>query len=245
MIKRYFFLICLIGAELSSYACSCLATNFCESTAGASQVVIVEKIQSIASNGIQARVVETILGDSPSNMITIWGDQSGFFCGPFVEGVEDGSRLVIPLFISKTGNEPGGSIPVGDYFLPVCSNSLLPIREDQVEGYISTEEIQQMSLDRLRKTLAECRFPKVLFSPVEDGLMIRPLILTADNGLASDWSIELIDLKGQRLYRQFARKEETELIVRSHPYAEGLYLIKIVIGQETKLFKGFLGGSHP
>lgn len=238
MKARLLILTLLAGAWTGAHACSCIATSFCESSANAHFVALVEKKADIGENGIEARVLEVLHGRFSGQEVRIWGDLSGLTCGPYVGYHDTGQQLVVALFKVTTHNEPGAPAVPGDFFLPICSLSVLPVHDGKVEGYItSTRETESMSLGRFRRILPDCLFPKLLFEATEEGLLVRTLYeVTSDQ-----WELTVRDLRGRELQHWVARKEEDQILLSAAGYPRGMYVLQVQINGRQKTFKGILG----
>lgn len=235
-------LIFFVSLPSMSHACSCLLTSFCENAGGASAVVVAKIEQILPENGARVRILERWAGEGIPLTLTVWGDFSGLTCGPYVAGYEQGTSLVLAM--NQLDPEIVVSPPVqsGDYFLPICSNAVLEIKNNQVEGYLTnTQEIEKINLNRLRRKLDDCTFPTVLFDATREGLNIRLLSDNHSSEQPNRKEIHVFDLQGRLFRKQSYEIDATDLSLETKDLPTGMYIIRLYIGNREKAFKGVLG----
>lgn len=242
--RTYTLLAGLMLWSVYSWACSCLLTSFCEN-AGSSSAVAVVQVESIFSeNGMEVRVEEKWTGNDLPETITVWGDLTGLTCGPYVGGFEAGTRLVLALYQLDPEIVVSPPVESGDYFLPLCSNAILEIKNNQVEGYItSNENVETIRVNRLRKKLDDCAFPTVLFDATQEGLNIRLLSDNSSNEQPDRKEIHVLDLQGRLVKKQIYEIEAIDLSLETRDLQTGIYIVRLFIGNREKSFKGILGNS--
>ncbi|MEM8898520.1 MAG: T9SS type A sorting domain-containing protein [Bacteroidota bacterium] len=242
--RTYILLGVLMLWTVYSWACSCLLTSFCEN-AGSSFAVAVVQVENIFSeNGMKVRVEEKWSGNELPETITVWGDLTGLTCGPYVGGYEAGTRLILALYQLDPEIVVSPPVESGDYFLPICSNAILEIKDNQVEGYItSNENIESIRVSRLRKKLDDCAFPTVLFDATQEGLNIRLLSDNSSNGQPNRKEIHVLDLQGRLIRKQSYELDATDLSLETRDLPSGMYVIRLYLGNKEKAFKGILGNS--
>ncbi len=240
--RTYTLLVVLMIWTAYSWACSCLLTSFCENAGSSSAVAVVQVENIFSENGMKVRIEERWSGNDLPESITVWGDLTGLTCGPYVGGYEAGTRLVLALYQLDPEIVVGPPVESGDYFLPLCSNAILEIKNNQVEGYISSNEnVETIRLNKLRKKLDDCAFPTVLFDASQEGLNIRLLQDNPSRELPGRKEVHVLDLQGRLLRKQSYELDATDLSLETRDLQTGMYIVRLYLGNREKVFKGILG----
>ena len=139
----------------AAQACSCfyISDYFCptaswfNSNASGNTLYIAQvKVVSTYSYYMDVQVVDNLQHILPENEITILG-QDGLNCNEWLGPFEEGKTFILAIYESNWQE--------GLYDLNGCGRFWLPVVEDQVQGNISENTLQQ-SYEDFRQSLAQC-----------------------------------------------------------------------------------------
>lgn len=241
------FLLFLMGWGLTlpmAHACSCAASSFCETAASADLVVVVSIKKNLDDlNAVDIKIVDRWKGEKPNNTrFRVWGGPWADLCGPNPRVMKEGEKWVLSLFRVTSETHPDGPAKEGDFFLPVCSNSLLKVEGGKIEGRIFEDfETDKVPLKQLERKLRECAFPKVFFEASAGGFQIQTILPIPEAARRDTWELVLRDYQGREVKRLSALIEESRIVITTDDIPYGVYVLQVYIEGNTRVFKGILG----
>lgn len=92
------------------------------------------KSTSVFPMAAEVEILYSLKGDSTIQTAKVWGD-NGMLCRPYLSVFQDDSIWVMALYESS-GNWGWGSEEKGDYFISICGEYYLDVKQDTVIGHI-------------------------------------------------------------------------------------------------------------
>ena len=230
----------------ASKACTCAPTSFCETSAIADLVVVVSIRKNHDDlNAVDVKIEDLWKGERlSSSRFRVWPSQFDGLCGPNPRIMQEGEKWVLALSLVTSQTHPAGTADIGDFYLPVCSNSLLKVEGGKIEGNIfESSETDKVPLKQLERKLTECVFPKVFFEASTGGIEVLTFLPNPEAASRDTWELVLRDYQGKEVKRLNALIEESRVVIATDDLPYGMYILQVFIEGNTRVFKGILG--HP
>jgi len=102
----------------------------------------------------EVEILHSLKGDSTIQTAKVWGD-NGILCRPYLSVFQNDSIWIMALYESS-GNWGWGSKEKGDYFISICGEYYLDVKQDTVIGHIqnvnNNDPKQKMGLSDFLET---------------------------------------------------------------------------------------------
>lgn len=157
--------IALFCFSTASFACQCLDVyhNFCSSTNylnillgwGYKTVIAKVVVEEHIEHGVKIRVLDPIYGDETRDTLMVWSDWTGASCRGGLNLYSDNDTLVAVIYKGYDFNNPLEQY--GDYVTSACIVSSLPVKNEQVIGWITQDFVTDtLSYSDFRSTVGDC-----------------------------------------------------------------------------------------